>query len=359
MKKILLFVLVILLLSSCQQKPVAKEEKATDLKPVSVFAQTLQKRDLPEFVKISATLEAKTDVVMISEVNGKLISLHKSLGDWVEKDEQIGEIDSEIIEIQLEQAAAGVLAAEAGYQTAANNLAASEKLWERKIISQAEYESAITGDKGAKAQYDGALAQKRQIEKMLENARITAPVSGYIAEMSITSGNYISQGSILCRIVDSRIMMIKTGVGRSILKKLEEGQKVLLATKSGEMQFEGIITGFGMAPMLGSVNYPIEIEINNNIGLLAGEIVEANILLHEYHDVFVTSQDAMVSEFDHTYFFFINADNIAERKEITVDKIIGDQILVSGVADGDRIVAIGTENVQDGLKVEIRKEIKE
>ncbi|MCF7920435.1 MAG: efflux RND transporter periplasmic adaptor subunit [Candidatus Cloacimonetes bacterium] len=359
MKKLILFVLIILVFAGCQQKQAVKDETTAEQKPVSVFAQTFHKRDLPEFSRISATLEAKTDVVMISEVNGKLLSLHKGLGDWVNKDETIGEIDSEIIEIQLAQLEAGVLAAETTLQTAGSNLAASKQLWERKIISQAEYESAIGAEKGAKAQYDGTLAQKRQVEKMLENARITAPVSGYISELPVTIGNFISQGSILCRIVDSRILMIKTGVGKSIVKQLEKGQKVLLTTKTGGKQLEGIISGFGVAPMLGSVNYPIEIEVKNEQGLLAGEIVEANILLNLHHDVFVTRQDALVREFDKTYFYFINADNIVERKEIKIEQTIGDQLIVTGVAEGDRIVAIGTENVEQGSRVEIRQEIEE
>jgi len=42
-----------------------------------------------------------------------------------------------------------------------------------------------------------------------------------------------------------------------------------------------------------------------------------------------------------------------------VNKIIGDKLIVKGLEEGERIVAIGTENVEEGILVEIRKEIEE
>jgi RND family efflux transporter MFP subunit len=359
MKKIIILAISIMLLISCQQKETSTEGTDETVKPVSVNSQTLILRDLPEYIKISGSLEAETDVVMISELSGKLVKLNKVLGDWVNRNETIGEIDSEVIRIQLKQAEAAVLSAEASYLTARNNLTASENLYERNIISAAEYEAAVTAEKGAKAQYEGASAQLMQIEKMLDNAMIRAPVSGYISELPITLVNYISPGAILCRIVNSNTLMIKTGVGKTVVKQLQRDQKVMLTTKTGEQHFEGTIKGFGVAPMLGSVNYPIEIKIKNDIGLLAGEIVEANILLKMHEDVFVTVQNALVTEFDHTFLYFINHENTIERKEIMVEKVIDDQIIISGVAEGDRIVVIGTENIEDGMIVEIRQEIEE
>jgi len=357
MKKILLLGLIITLLIGCQQKQ-GIEEVEEVIKPISVFAQTMIKRDLPEFIKISGTLEGKTDVVMISEVNGKLLNLNKKLGDWVNSNDAIGEIDSEVIQIQLAQTEAAVLSAEASYQTARSNLIASEKLYDHKTISKAEYENAITAEKGAKAQLDGALAQKRQVEKMLENAFITAPVSGYISELPITLGNYISQGSILCRIVNSKTLTIKTGVGESVIKQLKKNQKVLLTSKINNLELEGRIVGFGVAPMLGSMNYPIEIDVQNNGSLLAGEIVEANILLNMHKNVFVIQQEALVKEFDHNYLYFINLDNKVERKEISIVKIIREQLIIDGLTEGEKIVSTGTENLEEGTLVDIRKEIK-
>lgn len=359
MKKILYFSLLITLLIGCQKKDKTTAETIEEVKPISVFAQTMLSRDLPEFIKISGTLEGKTDVVMISEVNGKLLKLKKKLGDWVNKDEAIGEIDSEIIQIQLEQTEAALFSAGTSYLTAKNNLIVSENLYKNKTISKAEYDNAITAEKGAKAQLDGAKAQKRQIEKMLENAQITAPVSGYISELPITLGNYVSQGSILCRIVNSNTLVIKTGVGESVVKQLKKNQKVLLTTKTNNSEFEGKIIGFGVAPMLGSLNYPIEIEVENHNNLFAGEIVEANILLKMHKNVFVIKQEALTTEFDHTYLYFINAEDTVERKEISIIKIIGDRLIVEGISENEKIVATGTENVEESTLVEIRKEVKE
>ncbi len=359
MKRILLSGVIIFFLLGCQKQQPEQEETVETENVINVFAQTLIRSDVPEFIKISGTLEAKIDVVLISEVSGKLMKLNKKLGDWVSKNEPIGEIDSEVIKIQLQQTEAAVLSAEAAYQTAMNNLKASQRLFEQNIISQAEYESAVTAEKGAKAQYDGTLAQKLQVEKMLENALITAPAGGFISELPITPGNYISAGSILCRIVDPSVLIIRTGVGKSVVKQLQNGQQVILDTKNGENQVTGKITGFGVAPSLGSVNYPIEIEVRNDYGLFAGEIVEANILLQMHKDVFAVKQEALVTEFDHDYLYFIDDDNILTRREITVTDIIDDLLLIEGVTAGEKIVAVGTENVENGMKVMIRKEIGE
>ncbi len=362
MKRLLLICIVIaaLIMGCKKDKPEASGEITSEVtKPITVTATTMKQKDLPEFVRISGTLEGKTDIMVISEVSGKLMKLHKKLGDWVEKDEEIGQVDSEIISIQLAQTQAAVTSAEVTYLTTQNNLVTTENLYKKKTVSKTEYDTAVSNEKGAKAQWDGAIAQQRQMEKMLESAKITAPAAGYISELPITLGNLISQGTVLCRIVNSKILMIKTGVGESVIKQIKANQKVNLTSKKEGRQFEGKIAGFGVAPMRGSMNYPIEIEIKNKYNLLAGEIVQAHILSTTHTGVFVINQEALLKEFDTNFVFVINNKDVVKRQKVKVVRRIDENIIVEGLKNGDRIVDAGIENLKDGNSVIVRSKMKE
>jgi len=50
----------------------------------------------------------------------------------------------------------------------------------------------------------------------------------------------------------------------------------------------------------------------------------------------------------------VNADNVVERRSITVDRVVGGDWLVSdGLAEGDRVIVEGLQKVRPGGKVRV------
>ncbi len=330
--------------------PKAKE----DIQPVTVEELTL--RPLDDFITVSGKLEGITNVTMSSEASGRILQLYKKLGDRVNRGERIGRIDNDVYQYRLEQAEAAIASAQSGFDTAQRNLNYAEESLKKNLISQLEYNSALAAFKAAKAALDGAKAGLETARSQVSGSYFTAPESGTISNLNIATGQYINAGAPVATITDASRLLIKTGVGESQISKLRKGQKAEIAYPGLADPIAGSVRGFGISPLPGSANYPVEIEVANPSSLLPGMVVTAKVVTDHYSDLLYSSLTYFTREFGKTYAFVIDSDNKARKQEVSLGRIIGEYVLIeSGLDIGDRIVTSGAENLEEGSRVEIRK----
>ena len=362
MKKItLILVAIMLVLSACSKSEPADEKttqktKQQQDKAFTVMVEKVEPQNLEEYINFTGKLEGITDITLSSQTHGEVVEIYKKLGDWVKKDESIGRINNAGHQNQLDQAKAFLLAAEATFEVAEMQMKASERLFKEQNISEAEYVQATSSFKSAKAGLDGAKANLENAQQNLDNSQFTAPVSGYIADMNLEIGQTISTGMQVCTIVDSRQLVIKTGIGESGIKYVKKGQQVEIYHDSHPETFKGIITGVGIKPVNGATNYPVEIVLDNPEGkLFAGMVIEGRIRSNIHENVIYTSLNNIVQEYDQKFVFIIE-DNMARQRKITIGKKVGENVIItSGIKNGELLVIEGMENLEDGSSVEIRK----
>ncbi|PKN80389.1 MAG: hypothetical protein CVU48_02200 [Candidatus Cloacimonetes bacterium HGW-Cloacimonetes-1] len=355
-KYILISMIIVLALTACGKKAAPKAAKpgGEDTQPVMIEA--LNSRSLDEYITVSGKLEGLTEVTMSSETSGRIMNLYKKLGDSVSKGERIGAVDNDIYRIRLDQAEAGLLSAQSAYDNATKNFSYAEQSRKRNLISEAEYNNALSGIKGAKAGLDGAKAGLEAAKKAMENSYLAAPESGMISNLLVSSGQYINPGQPIAMITDAKTLIMKSGVGESQITKLKRGQPAIVTYSGITEPFKGSLRGFGISPLPNSATYPLEIEIRNNGKLLPGMVVSAQILSKRHTDLLFTQITNIVKEFDKNYVYIINDKGTAERRLVVLGNIIGENVvLLSGVEIGENIVVSGTENLEDGTKVQIRQ----
>lgn len=330
--------------------------KAKEEKPVPVMVEKLQTADLEEYISFTAKLEGITDIFLTSESSGKVVEINKKLGDWVTKGEAIGRIDNDSYLNQQSQAEAALLAAEASLELAEMQYETSKKLFESENISRSEYINAQSSFKQAQAGYESAKATVSQAELAVKNSRFTAPVSGYISDLTLEIGAYIGMGQHVCRIVDNSRLMIKTGLNDLDIKGMEVGQEVYVKYNGLNQEITGKITGIGIAPAAGSVNYPVEIELSNpGNNLLPGMVVSGRILRATYKNVLFTSINNIIKVYDDYQVYVINAENRSEQRKINLGKQVERSVIIeSGLLPGDLLVTEGANSLSDGSLVEIK-----
>ena len=174
--------------------------------------------------------------------------------------------------------------------------------------------------------------------------------------MNLEVGQTISMGMQVCTIVDSRKLVIKTGIGESGIMHVRKGQQVEIYHDSHPETFTGTITGVGIKPVNGATNYPVEIIMDNPEGkLYAGMVIEGRIQSNIHENVIYTSLNNIVQKYDQKHVFIIE-DNIAMYRKVTIGKKVGENVIITkGIENGELLVIEGMENLEDGSSVEIRK----
>lgn len=366
--RIFLWVFLVVLLAGCGSRsaaPTGKKPggKSTAQRDVPVIVEHVSQQDLQDFIVITGTLEGETDVLMSSETSGTVTVLHKHLGDWVNAGEELGGVDNEEYALLLQRAQATALAAEAAFDAASMNWQTSQKLAEAQTISQADFAQAKSAFKQAQASLDAARAGVKQAQRSYDNSRFVAPVSGYIAHMALEVGERISMGAPVCTIVNTRNMVVKSGISEQDVRKVHRGDIVQL--RYDDDLFSGTITGVGKKPLSGTLLYPVEIHLKNHDDLLyPGMAVSIEINTRLYNNVIAISQNVILKQYDTDYVYVISAvkdgHGTAEKRPVTRSQDIGERsIITSGIQTGDLLVTEGAENLEDGMMVVVRRSINQ
>lgn len=350
----------LLFLAGCGRNPSAAANAQRTVKTVPVIVEEAAPRNLEEYIYLSGKLEGWTDILFLSETSGKVTVINKKLGEWIDQGEELGAIDNADYQSRLEQARASVLAAEAALDVADLQMQTSETLFRNGSISQVEYSRAFSSLKSAQAAYNGARAAAEQAQKAYDNSRFLAPVSGFIAELHISPGEMVAPGSPICSIVDSQKLKIKTGVGQKNVQKIKTNQPVMVRYPDSNINLPGKISGIGIRPNRSSGLYPVEIELDNKNSLLyPGMIVEVSVLSNIFQDVIYTSLNNVLQEYDNQYLYIVNEDGQAEKREIELGPVVGENVVIrSGLNYQDLLVIEGMENLSQGTPVEIRQPLE-
>ncbi|RPI11101.1 MAG: efflux RND transporter periplasmic adaptor subunit, partial [Actinobacteria bacterium] len=171
-----------------------------------VVTATVSRGDIIEAVGATGTLDAVTSVQVGSQVSGIIQELYADYNDLVKKGEVIARLDPTMLQTQIEQAKANLVRSQADVERLKVTLedtkvkaARARELFDRKLLTKAELDTAEVNVKSAEAQLRSSLASLTQSEASLrtnevnlEHIIITAPIDGIVISRSYEVGQTVA-----------------------------------------------------------------------------------------------------------------------------------------------------------------------
>ncbi len=244
-----------------QKKVKEKAKGRAEEAPIPVKVTEAVLGDLPLRLSFSGQADCWDKATVKAEASGKIVKIFKTIGERVNKGEVVIKIDDEDEKISYEQAKAVHLKALADYITTfrtikIKGIGMSNKDRERVKKARAQYEKSLSFFREGKLSQEklkdaeekllivmieaGALKEEvrratkgltdaelnfRKAELALERTEVKAPFSGVVSEIKISTGETVSPGSELFRIVNPASLYIRAYVLESELGKLKEGME--------------------------------------------------------------------------------------------------------------------------------------
>jgi HlyD family secretion protein len=241
-----------------------------------VASEKPARRNIIEEVAASGKIHPLTELKLSSEVSGEVIELNVAEGDSVRKGKLLCVINPSIYEAIVSQseaslsqlraarsgAAAALANAKVQFEQAQLSFNRNKKLYEQKVLSDAEFENAELAFKNAGAaresaqeQYNaanfnvqGAEAALRQARDNLNKTRIYAPMSGIISLVNVKLGERVvgtaqMAGTELIRIADLDNMIAEVDVNESDVLRINTGDTAKVVIDAYiDREFPGIVS---------------------------------------------------------------------------------------------------------------------
>ena len=187
----------------------------------------------------------------------------------------------------------------------------------------------------------------------LVNKNIFAPFSGILGKRGISGSSLGSENTIILTLDDSRKVLCDLKIPEvyaAVLKKNLKLKAKFSAYKN--KTYNGIIESVASRVDAQTRSILARAKIDNeNSEIIPGSLLEIEILYDEKYALSVPDTSIMY-EGSKKFIYKINKNNIIKKTEIeTGVRSLGNLEVLSGLVEGDKIIAEGLTKVRPGMKV--------
>jgi multidrug resistance efflux pump len=166
-------------------------------------------------------------VTMAPEVAGRVVQLHAVDNQFVHKGDLLMVVDPTDYAIAVDQAQAAVAQARATADNAAVEARRRAQLTTLEA-SKEEQQTYATTAAAAEASYQQAVATLGQARVNLERTSLRAPVNGYVTNLQIQEGDYVTAGEKVISVVNSDSFWVDGYFEETRLDSIREGDKATI-----------------------------------------------------------------------------------------------------------------------------------
>ncbi|HEY2019071.1 MAG TPA: MdtA/MuxA family multidrug efflux RND transporter periplasmic adaptor subunit [Bryobacteraceae bacterium] len=344
----------------------AQEQEAREAhRAISVSATQARRGDIPVIQRGLGTVTAFNTVNVKSRVDGPLVAVNFTEGQFVNKGDVLVEIDPRTFQALVDQAQGQLARDQAQINDARVNLARYQKLWDEQVIAkqQLDTQAASVG------QFQGAIeADQAAIETAKLNlgfTKVTAPISGRIGLRLVDVGNMVhaSDANPLVVITQmqpiSVIFTIPADSLQPVLAKLRAGAKLPVDAydRAERVKIAGgtLETVDNQIDQTTGTSRLKAIFPNQDNALFPNQFVNCRLLLDTKRGVIIVPAAAIQRGPQGAYVYLVKPDKTVTMRAVTLGISEGNDVEVAtGLAAGDNVVTDGQDKLQEGSNVEIR-----
>ncbi|WP_394791717.1 efflux RND transporter periplasmic adaptor subunit [Rhodoferax sp.] len=328
----------------------------------------------PQRVALTTELPGRTSPVLIADVRPQISGLVQARGFTEGSDVKAGEllyqIDPATYRASADSAQAALAKAEANLVSVKLKAGRYKELVAIKAVSQQDADDAAASQLQTEADVASAKAALQTAKINLDYTRIVSPIAGRIGKSTVTQGALVTanQADALATVqklnpiyVDvtqssSALLALKRALAQGKLSNGTAKVKLLLEDGSpypleGKLQFSGVTVDQSTGAITLRAEFP-----NPKADLLPGMYVRAVVEEGVMDQALLVPQPAVSRDTTgKPIAYVVNADGKLEQRNITTDRAIGNQWLVSsGLKAGDKLVVEGQQKARPGAAVDAK-----
>lgn len=286
------------------------------------------------------------------EVGGRLTTSRVTKGDLVKAGQALGNLDTEIINAQVAQAEAGLMAAEAGAALALDVATRNEKLKAEGSVSDLQFKQTDAQAKAARAQVAQAQAGVAQAHAGQRRHFLSAPFAATVVDAPDNTGGMVGPGTPVYILMQLDPLVLKVTVPEKVRASIKAGLKVRVeAVGSGAASDDATVKVVLPSADPQTRRVPLEISVPNGDGrFVANTLARVSIPLGEARPAVVIPSTALgTSGGDHV--FAVDSGGALKRVPVKVMERGNTTLTVTTQSPVTQVVDYPTSALVEGTQV--------
>ena len=315
----------------------AEQPKAAEVRLPNVTIMAASYKDVPQSDVYTANVEAYAKNNIAPQSPSRIQKIYVEVGDFV----RAGQIVAKMDEVNLNQSKLSMANDSLEYSRI-------KKLYEQGGVSKSDFDAMELKYNVTRSQY----------QNLLENTILRSPVSGVITARNYDQGDMYGSSPIY---VVEQITPVKLYVGISEMDytRVKKNDTVTLTADAlPGKTFTGRIARIYPTIDAATHTFTAEVNVANSDRLLRpGMYARVTVNFGSNHSI-VVPDDCVVKQQGSGVrsVFVLQADNTVKEIVVTLGRHFGTEYeILSGVAEGDKVVVKGQASLKNGSKVNVQE----
>jgi membrane fusion protein (multidrug efflux system) len=314
----------------------AQPPRAMPVEAASVKLDTVS-----DEVTAVGSLLPEENVMIRSELAGRILTIHFSEGQQVQAHQTLITIDAAEYEAILAEDEATVKLNQLNFER-------TKDLVAKNLTSRQNFDEMRT-------KLEQSLAHQKLDQVRLEKTKILAPFTGILGLRNISRGAYLQVGQELVTLVNTSTVKLDFRIPEKYLSKIQMGQTVTVRVDAYPTQdFTGEVYALEPTVDEGTRTILLRARIPNpDRILLSGMFARISLVLEKRQNAILVPEQAIVPLREDTFVFKIVNGKAMMTKVTLGQRRTGDVEVLHGLSVTDKIVISGQLKLRDGVEVMI------
>jgi multidrug efflux system membrane fusion protein len=335
--------------------------------PTPVAVAKAKKMNVPVYLSGLGNVAAYYTVTVKSRVDGQLMSVNFKEGDMVQQGQLLAQIDPRPYQVQLEQAEGQLARDQALLANAKLDLQRYQGLLAQDAIpkQQLDTQVATVGQDEGNVKTDIANIDNAKLQ--LTYAGVVAPITGRIGLRLVDPGNIVHASDSTGLLVITQLQPITVFFTipedslPQVIKKLRSGAKLPTVAYNRDNSV-ALATGSLLTvdnqidPTTGTSKLKAVFENKDNT-LFPNQFVNVRLLVDTKPNQVVVPSVAIQHGQTGPFVFLVDENSKVKMQPVTPDIVLDNDMtsVSSGLADGDTVAVDGTDRLQNGSTIRVRR----
>lgn len=324
-----------------QAEPTAGATPAKYAPPATpVRAMVVKPQELNDYITVSGSTLPNEEVMISSEVPGKVKDIHFKEGDYIKKGKSLIYLDDEELQAQRNRLQV---------QTDLNHKIAErfKGLYEKEGVSLQEYEVA-------QAEYEKSKADLALLDAQLKKRIIRAPFSGRLGLRQVSEGAYLAPGTPIVALVNDNPIKVEFSVPEKYSRSVGKGTPIEFRVENQPGAVQGRVEASDPNIDPDTRTFRLKATAPNPGGkILPGAFANVRVNLQAFDATVMIPTEAIVPELGGKKVYVYRngtATSVPVQTGIRQESLIQ---ITEGLNNGDTVITTGVLQIRDGTKVEV------
>jgi len=209
----------------------------------------------------------------------------------------------------------------------------------------------------ARAELLQAQGRLQLIQTQLQDAIVTAPASGIIAERDARMGDLTSNSNNLFTIIENGRLELRLEVPETSISQIRPQQKVQIINRYNSQPLTGTVREIDPIIDPQSRQATVNIDLPAQVSLKPGMFLRATINTATTRGKTVSVKALLPQADGSAIAFVVQDDNTVKAQTIEIGEILADEKVevIQGLQIGDRIVVKGSAYLKDGDSIDFEQ----